>query len=268
MRRIISLFLSAAVLALFLAGISTPALAQNSNASRFRYSLWSSEMSTKLEVSSGTTFGTEFSLNDLGMDKKETIEVWELEMWQGSMRLDISFWENRWDGYAQINRNIVFEGINYNISDIVDSSFRMRTTDVSLTTTISRSYQAHLGFVSGMKYIEYYSKIWNVTGGVEAKESAVAPIPYFGASLELLVGEQTILGGRFVLFQYAYSGTNVDVTNFYQADGYVEFKAGQSLALRIGFHNMVINYENKTAGDGFKVKQLIKGTYAAIYLSF
>ena len=149
------------------AGIISPAIAQSDSA-RFRYSLWASEMSAKLEISSGTTYGTEFSLNDLGMDKKDTIEVWDLEMWQGTMRLDITYWENHWDGYAQINRDIVFEAINYNIADIVDSSFKMKMTDVSLTTMLARSYKSLFGIVGGIKYIEYHAMLWNITGDVAA----------------------------------------------------------------------------------------------------
>jgi len=270
------------LIALFL--YSAPAYAQSGSsgrqpgAARLRYSLWSSENSAKLEVTSGGTFGTEFNLNDLGMDKKENIEVWELELWEGSIRFDISYWENRWDGYAQINRNIVFEGLTYNLSDILDSSFRMKVTDVSLTTNLHNNPQSSFGAVGGVKYMEYYGKLWDVTAGFEAKEEAVAPIPYLGVSAELLIGETTIIGGRFVLFQYAYSGTNVDVANFYQVDAYIEFRAsaksvgiggsGGGLALRIGFHNISIRFENHTPDDRFKITHLMKGTYVAIYLSF
>lgn len=247
-------------------------------AARLRYSFWGSENSAKLEVTSGGTYGTEFSLNDLGMDKKENIDIWELEIWEGSIRFDISYWENRWDGYAQINRNIVFEGFTYNLSDILDSSFRMKVTDISLTANLYRNPQSSFGAVTGFKYMEYYGKLWDITAGVEAKEEAVAPIPYFGLSTEMLVGETTVIGGRFVMFQYAYSGTNVDIANFYQVDAYIEFRAstksvgigasGGGLALRIGFHNINIRYENHTVDDRFKITHLMKGTYAAIYLSF
>lgn len=245
-----------------------PLYAQEEEAARFRYSLWGSEIAAKLKIDSGTTYGTEFDLNDLGMDKKDTIEVWELEMWEGQLKLDISYWENRWDGYAQITRDIVFEGFNYDIADIVDSSFRMRTTDVSLTTRLVSNYKSSFGLVGGLKYIEYYAKLWSVTGGLAADEEVVAPIPYAGVSVDFLLAEQTILGGRFVLFQYAYSGTHVDVGNFYQIDAFVEFRAGTSLALRIGFHNMSISYRNRTLGDEFEITQTMKGSYAAIYISF
>ncbi len=262
---------------ILVAAFCSPAHAQQDDAARFRYSLWSSEMSAKLEVTSGSTFGTEFSLNELAMDKKETIEVWELELWQGSLRLDVSHWEHRWDGYAQIGRDIAFEGITYNLADVVDSSFRMRATDVSLTSIVSQHYKAAFGIVGGVKYIEYYTKLWNVTGGVEAKEQAVAPIPYLGVSVEMQLGETTLLGGRFVMFNYAYNGTHVDVTNFYQIDIFMEFRTGTTgagprsqtgLALRVGFHNMVIDYYNRTPGDRFKISQLMKGSYVAVYLSF
>ena len=225
---------------------------QQQKAARFRYALWSSEMNAKLQVTSGSSFGTEFSLNDLAMDKKERIDVWEVEMWEGSLRMDLSYWENRWDGYAQI-----------------------RTTDVSVTSFLSQNYQAAFGITGGVKYIEYYVKLWDQTPGSEvvAVERAVAPIPYLGVMTEFMMGETTVLGARFVMFNYAYGGTHVDVSNFYQVDAYVEFRAGTAkqgggLALRIGFHNIVIDYENRTPGDGFKIRQIMKGTYAAIYLSF
>jgi hypothetical protein len=245
---------------------------------RIRYSLWSSEIGTELEVSSGTTFGTEFTLNDLGMDKKDSIEVWELEMWEGSLRMDISYWENRWDGAAQIGRQIVFEGITYNLGDVVDASFRMRTTDVSLNANLASSFKTSFAGVFGFKYIEYYAKMWDVTTAVETKEQAVAPIPYLGVSAEFMLGETTVVGGRFVMSQYSYSGTEVHVNNYYQIDAYVEFRAGTSqggtwspqsgLALRIGLHNIHIDYENRTAGDACRVIQIMRGTYAAIYISF
>lgn len=256
----------------------SPVFAQQNDAARFRYSLWSSEMSTKLEVTAGTTFGTEFSLNELAMDKKEAIEIWELELWQGSMRLDVSYWEHRWDGYAQIGRDIAFEGITYNLADVVDSSFRMKATDVSITSNITQQNKAAFGIVGGIKYIEYYSKLWNVTGSVAAKEECVAPIPYLGVSVEMQLGETTLIGGRFVMFNYAYGGTHVDVSNFYQVDVFMEFRTGTTaagpgrsrtgLALRIGFHNMVVNYYNRTPGDRFKISQLMKGSYVAVYISF
>ena len=90
---------------------------------------------------------------------------------------------------------------------------------------------------------------------------------------EFMLGETTVVGARFVMFNYAYGGTHVDVSNFYQVDAYVEFRAGTAqqgggLALRIGFHNIVIDYENRTPGDRFEIRQIMKGTYAAIYLSF
>jgi hypothetical protein len=245
---------------------------------RVRYSLWSSEMSAKLEVSSGATFGTEFSLNDLGMDKKESVDVWELEMWEGSVRMDLSHWEHRWDGFAQIGRSIVFEGITYDLGDVVDSSFRMKSTDISLTANLARSYKTALGAVFGFKYYEYYCKMWDTTKAVETKEEVVAPIPYLGVSAEFMLGETTAVGGRFVMSQYAYSGTDVHVSNYYQVDAYIEFRAGTSqggtwspqsgLALRIGLHNIHLSYENRTEGDRCKVTQMMKGTYAAIYLSF
>ena len=232
-------------------------------------------MNAKLQVTSGSSFGTEFSLNDLAMDKKERIDVWEVEMWEGSLRMDLSYWENRWDGYAQITRDIVFEGVTYNLADVVDGSFRMRTTDISVTSFLSQNYQAAFGVTGGVKYIEYYVKLWDQTPGSEvvAVERAVAPIPYLGVMTEFMMGETTVLGARFVMFNYAYGGTHVDVSNFYQVDAYVEFRAGTAkqgggLALRIGFHNIVIDYENRSPGDGFKIRQIMKGTYAAIYLSF
>jgi hypothetical protein len=256
--------------------LTTPASAQQgfagastvSKSGRFRYSLWGSEISVDLEVTSGTTFGTEFSLNELGVDKKETIEVWEFEMWEGAFRLDISYWENEWEGFAQISRDIAFEGVTYNLSAVLDSSFRMRATDVSLTTNLSSTYKASFGITGGLKYIEYHAKLWEVATGVSSKEEVIAPIPYLGVSAEFLVGETTILGGRFVMFQYAYSGTNVSVSNFYQADAYLEYRPDAGVALRIGFHNIHMSYENRTPGDRFKITQMLRGTYAAVYIMF
>jgi hypothetical protein len=260
-----------------------PACAQSSaSTARVRYSLWSCENSAKLKVTSGGTFGTEFSLNDLGMHKKEDkpVEIWQLEMWEGPLRFDISFWEQRWDGYAQINRNIAFEGITYNLGDVVDSSFRMRVTDISLATSLGSSFKAAFAAVGGVKYIEYYVKLWDQTPGSEVvtKEEAIAPIPYLGVSAQFTIGETTVIGGRFVMFQYSYSGTHVDVPNYYQFDVYIEFRPGgaaqgisrpeSSVAMRIGFHNISLTYENHTPDDRFKITHLMRGVYAAIYLSF
>ncbi len=241
---------------------------QVAKSGRFRYSLWGSEMGVDLEVTSGTTFGTEFSLNELGMDKKETIEVWEFEMWEGGFRIDISYWENKWEGFAQISRDIAFEGVTYSLSSVLDSSFRMRASDVSLTANLSSTYKASFGITGGLKYFEYKAKLWDVTTGVSAKEEVIAPIPYVGFTAEFLVGETTILGGRFVMFQYAYNGTHVDVANFYQADAYLEYRPDAGVALRIGFHNINLNYENRTPGDRFKISQMLRGTYAAVYIMF
>lgn len=239
-----------------------------SKSGRFRYSLWGSENSAKLEVTSGTTFGTEFSLNELGMDQKETVQVWEFEMWEGSFKIDFSYWENEWEGFAQISRDIAFEGFTYSLSTVLNSSFRMRASDVSFTTNLSSTYKAAFGITGGLKYIEYHAKLWEVATGVSSKETVIAPIPYLGITAEFLIGETTILGGRFVMFQYAYSGTNVDVANFYQADAYVEYRPDAGVALRIGFHNIHLSYENQTPGDRFKITQMLRGTYAAIYIMF
>jgi hypothetical protein len=258
------------------AAFAAPAYAQQGStmgpselkSGRLRYSLWSSEISADLEVTSGTTFGTEFSLNELGMDKKETVPVWEFEMWDGSFRLDISYWENKWEGFAQTSRDIAFEGVTYSLSAVLDSTFKMRMTDVSLTMSLSRTPEAAFGLVGGLKYIEYYAKLWEVSTGMSANEHAIAPVPYVGVTAEFLVGETTVLGGRFVMFQYAYSGTNVDVGNFYQADAYIEYRPEAGVALRVGFHNIHLSYENHTPGDRFKITQMLRGTYAAVYVSF
>lgn len=262
MKRLVWIVSIALVVALY----DAPAYAQQQQP-RLRYSLWSSEIGMDLQVTSGTKYGTKFNLNELGMDKKETIEVWELEMWQGSLRLDLSYWENKWGGAAQLCRDIDYEGITYHVSDTVDSMFKMQVTDISFVTGLSGGTQSRLSFVGGLKYIEYYSKLWNVTTGELGSEQVFAPVPYIGLAVEFAAGEQTIVGGRFVIFQYNYSGTHVHLTNFHQVDAYIEFRAGTSFALRIGFHNMQISYEDKTADDRFKITQMLRGNSVGMYVT-
>jgi hypothetical protein len=144
----------------------------------------------------------------------------------------------------------------------------MKATDVSLTTNLSRTYKASFGITGGLRYIEYKVELWEPATNVSSREEVIAPIPYLGVTAEFLLGETTVVGGRFVMFQYAYSGTNVDVSNFYQADAYIEYRPDAGVALRIGFHNIYLSYENETPGDRFKITQMLRGTYAAIYIMF
>jgi len=254
------------MLVIVVAAVTLPAYAYaQQRPSRFRYMLWGSEIGMDLEVTSGNRYGTKFNLNELGMDKKETIEVWEMEMLHGTFRMDLSFWDNRWKGAAQLSRDIDFEGVTFNVSDIVESSFRMQVTDLSLTTSLSAGAQSSLSFVGGLKYIEYSAKLG--TASKFATEQVFAPIPYIGLRVDFMAGKDSIVGARFVIFQYNYTGTHVHLSNFHQVDAYIEFRAGTSVALRIGFRNMQLSFEDKTTGDRFKITQMLRGDYVAMYIA-
>ncbi len=246
----------------------SPAYAQSDESAKLRYSLWTSELQAKIQVDAGLTIGDEFSINDLGMDKKENIDVWELIAWQGSLRLDISYWEHAWEGGVYLNRRIVYEGLTFNPGDPVDSTLKMKAFDAALTTSLVTTYKSSFSAVFGLKYIEYSTKFWRADNNWSASEQAIAPVPYMGISTAFMLQDQMLLCGRFVMSQYSYSGTNVDVGNFYQIDAYVELRAGTSLAMQIGIHTMQLTYKNKTEGDEFEIRQMLRGPYVAFYLSF
>jgi len=247
---------------------SSAALAQSQGTAVFRYSLWDSEMKCELRASPGLTFGTEFSLSDIGMDRKENIEIWEILTAQGKMQLNISYWESRWEGSAQITTPLVYENITYNVGDLVNSKMKLKSVDAALTFSLLVSYKAWFGLVLGVKYMEYYTELWDVSTGQIGEERAAAPLPYAGGNLVLMLGSQVGLGGRLVLTQYSYSGTNVSVPSFYEADAYLEVRAGNSLAAQFGVRTMQLNYKNTTGGDKVEIKHLLRGPYAAVYLRF
>jgi hypothetical protein len=149
----------------------------------------------------------------------------------------------------------------------------MRVTDVSLNFELKSFQKGSVGLICGTKYIEYHVRLWNIAGEL-AREESVAPIPYLGVEGYYVLGQQTYLGGRFAMSQYDYSGTHVEIANFYQIDAFIEYRARDSqqqstgLTLRLGFHNIVIEFENHTPEDRFWTSQMIKGIYVSMYLSF
>ena len=190
--------------------------------------------------------------NDLGMVQQRHHEL-RLTLKPGRRhKLRVHWLPMRYRQSAVLEREIVFQGIEYNIGLPVDSSLTWNAWRFGYELDVMVRDRGFLGLILEAKYTDVRAELDSAIGFEYAR--ARAPIPAVGAIGRVYVTRFTPITAEFTAFKMPddlvkdYSARLVDF------DIYGTVNLTHSVGLNIGYRSMDMNYLfNRDVGD-FKVE--------------
>lgn len=211
------------------------------------------DFDTTAAVGSGTVIGTVVRLEDqLNLDSNKTFVRGDgFVRFNPRHAIGFGFWSLNRSGQNMLNQDITWDGIDYPLNAVLDSSFDVSWLRVDWRYSFLRSERGEAGFNAGFSTYDFSASLegmGSINGGTPAtfkgEESITLPVPTFGIFVNFAITPN-------VLFKSWFTWLDLSVGDF---DGQVSdvsilFEYYFSEHVGIGGGSARTNIEYKSTGN-------------------
>jgi hypothetical protein len=129
--------------------------------------------------------GTEVDVvDDLGVEDSDNVfKIGGVVAINANNYIDVSYFSLSYSGSRTLGKNVVFNGVTYNLNEQVSSKASADIFDVKYKIYPISSYDMQLGFLIGFKYAQTEASISSLAHGSE-KGSVDVPLPEIGIGVK------------------------------------------------------------------------------------
>ncbi len=246
--------------ALALSAIAAPAFALPGVEAGVRGYYWLPDLSGKVQTFTPPVTGTQFDVkDDLGVED-ENFFAGEAFVRFGRVHLRAGYTPVSYDGSKTLTRQIVFNGVTFNVGDHVVSSLDAKMLDGDVQIDLLRpdaiAASFNLGVIVKVKYVD--GSVELTSAGASETRNFKAPLPMaglaagVGAFKNLLRADARVTG-------IAYSGNHM-----YEADVYASIAPFPFFRIQGGYRYIDLKVDK----DDIVAELKLKGPYAGAQVSF
>lgn len=224
---------------------------------------WMPSIDATIKSSELTTIGTQIDfVDDLGLDDSESIPAFKASIDLPLFpEILVSYFTIDSDAQKTLTRNVVYKGVTYSVSDVVNSSYDLTHYEALLGFPIINADTAKLALLIGAKYFEVETSLR--TNVVSQTDSIDGPVPVVGVMGDIK------LPSNF-RFEGIARGLSLEVDNvdakLYDIEAALHYDFNRFLRASAGYRYFMIDAEDNSTNDSVDIK--FTGPYVGVTGSF
>lgn len=221
---------------------------------------WFPSLDGNVKVDEAAIIGTTINFEkDLGIEDENYPSV-EVFLGGGRHHLSLTYTDIDYSGKKKLTRTITFNGVDYNVNALVESSIEYKMMDLLYQYDFLNLENVLAGFSLGavlqVKYLD--GEVGLKTTGIDEKEDFTFPIPMIGLNLHFgLLAD--VLEARLRGTAIGYAGNTI-----YELMGDISWTPFPFLDIHGGYKTFVIDIDE----DDVVFDYDMSGPYVALTLSF